>query len=235
MASRIAAEIIIEIGMRVEVEDRHRPVTGRSGLDERKGHRMIAAEGKRNFSVFTNDRDVAADRGVVLRGTFGERQIAIVGQCDVGADFGAELARHIAAVAPQRGADRGRPGGSSALETAVDVGGKAEKADRGHGPLVDAGRVGARINGGRADLRERGGAQVQGAWGPPPSADRIARTTRPDDNQMSSPSSSGPAIISSATASVRLRIAASSRSRSSGFSVRKFFAFSRPCPMRIES
>ncbi len=53
-------------------------------------------------------------------------------------------------------------------------------------------------------------------------------------DQMSS-SSPGPAIIPSATCSVRPRIAFSSRSFISGFSRRKFLAFSRPCPIRTES
>jgi len=48
--------------------------------------------------------------------------------------------------------DRCRPGGGAAFEAAVDVGGQAEEADRRHAPLVAAGRSGARINGGRADL-----------------------------------------------------------------------------------
>ena len=50
-----------------------------------------------------------------------------------------------------------------------------------------------------------------------------------------SSSASGPVIISSATASVRVRIAFSSLSASSGCSRRYVFAFSRPWPIRIES
>ena len=61
------------------------------------------------------------------------------------------------------------------------------------------------------------------------------RSAKKGQMSSSAPSSPGPTIISSATASVRPRIAVSSRCISSGFSVRKFFAFSRPCPIRIES
>ena len=50
----------------------------------------------------------------------------------------------------------------------------------------------------------------------------------------SSPSGE-PTIISSATWSVLPRIAASSRAAWSGFSLSHVLAFSRPCPMRIES
>lgn len=53
--------------------------------------------------------------------------------------------------------------------------------------------------------------------------------------QPSSSSGPGPTIISSATCSVRLRIAASSRAQTSGFSLRKVLAFSRPCPIRMLS
>jgi len=56
----------------------------------------------------------------------------------------------------------------------------------------------------------------------------------PLEDQMSS-SASGPAIISSATTSMRPRIAASRRSQTSGLSLRYCLAFSRPWPMRIES
>ena len=52
---------------------------------------------------------------------------------------------------------------------------------------------------------------------------------------QSSWSASGPAIISPARPSVRLRIAASSRSQISGFSFRYCFEFSRPWPMRMLS
>lgn len=52
---------------------------------------------------------------------------------------------------------------------------------------------------------------------------------------QASSSASGPAINPSATFSVRPRIAASMRLQISGFSRRKFFEFSRPCPIRMES
>ena len=55
-----------------------------------------------------------------------------------------------------------------------------------------------------------------------------------DEDQMSS-SPSGPAIISSATLSVRLRIAASNLSHISELSLRKALAFSRPWPIRTLS
>src|SRR3546814_17762074 len=51
VAARVAGEIVVEIGVRVEVEDRHRAVASRRGLNEREGHRMIAAEGERNVSI----------------------------------------------------------------------------------------------------------------------------------------------------------------------------------------
>ena len=50
-----------------------------------------------------------------------------------------------------------------------------------------------------------------------------------------SSSASGPVIISSATSSVRPRMAASNLAHISVFSVRNFFAFSRPWPMRTLS
>ena len=48
-------------------------------------------------------------------------------------------------------------------------------------------------------------------------------------------SASGPVIISPATSSVRLRIAASSLSQTSGLFLRYSLAFSRPWPMRTLS
>ena len=124
------------IGMRVEMQDGDRAETIGGGFDKRKRHRMIAAEGERNFSIFTHIGDVTADHRVVLQGVFGEREVAVVGEGDVGAKFRAELARKIAAVTPQLCADcRGSRRGA-ALEAAVDVGGKAEEADGGHGVAV---------------------------------------------------------------------------------------------------
>ena len=64
---------------------------------------------------------------------------------------------------------------------------------------------------------------------------RRAPSRRKGDFGQRSSSSLGPAIISSATFSVRWRIARSSRSAISGFSRRKVFEFSRPWPMRTLS
>src|SRR3546814_1302212 len=61
VAARVAGEIVVEIGVRVEVEDRHRAVASRRGLDEREGHRMVAAEGERNVSILAHIGDVPAD------------------------------------------------------------------------------------------------------------------------------------------------------------------------------
>jgi len=55
--------------------------------------------------------------------------------------------------------------------------------------------------------------------GTPGQGEREASRMRPLEDQ-SSESASGPVIISSATLSVRLRIAASNRSQTSGFSLR---------------
>ncbi len=259
MAARIAAEVVIKIGVCVEMEDRHRPETGRRSLDKRKGHRMVAAERERHFAVFLQHRHMAPDRRVVAHAIFAERKVAIVGEGDIDADFGTELAGEITAVAVQRGTDRGRTACGAAFETAVDVGGQAEKADRGHALLVAAVKGRARRNGSqRQDSSRKSGNSTAGGptcrRGTYADAQQLqghcrARRRRPAgpqeretgrmaigrDQPSSSPSSSGPAIISSATASVRVRIAPSRRCISSGFSVRKVFAFSRPCPMRIES
>src|SRR3546814_17457808 len=67
VAARIAGEIIVEIGMRVEVEDRHRAVTRGRGLDERAGDRMVAAAGERNVPILAHIGDLTADRRVVRR------------------------------------------------------------------------------------------------------------------------------------------------------------------------
>src|SRR5690606_15100476 len=72
---------------------------------------------------------------------------------------------------------------------------------------------------------------------------RLARRFRSQDARMihasqedqSSASASGPTIISSATASVRPRIAASNRSQISELSFRNCLALSRPCPIRMLS
>src|SRR3546814_6877384 len=96
---------------------------------------MIAAEGERNVSILAHIGDVPADHRVVLRRVFGQRQVAVVGESDVAAnlwaDFGTEFARHIAAVAPQRLANRGGTGGGAAFEAAVDVGWPA-RSERAH-------------------------------------------------------------------------------------------------------
>src|SRR3546814_1387738 len=76
VAARVAGEIVVEIGVRVEVEDRHRAVASRRGLDEREGHRMVAAEGERNVSILAHIGDVPADHRVVLRRVFGQRRSA---------------------------------------------------------------------------------------------------------------------------------------------------------------
>src|SRR3546814_17912706 len=99
--------------------------------------RMVAAEGERNVPILAHIGDMTADRRVVLRRVFGERQVAVVGEADVAAnrwaDFAAALARHIASDAPQRRANRGGAGGSAAFESAVTFCGPAAKAARAAG------------------------------------------------------------------------------------------------------
>ena len=51
MAERIALEIVIEIGVGVEMQDRNRPALGRDSGQDRIGHHMVAAEEKGNDSV----------------------------------------------------------------------------------------------------------------------------------------------------------------------------------------
>src|SRR3546814_17737860 len=106
---------------------------------------MIAAEGERNVSILAHIGDVPADHRVVLRRVFGQRQVAVVGESDVAAnlwaDFGTEFARHIAAVAPQRLANRGGTGCGAAFEAAVAVGGPAATTDHGLSPLLFSAKV----------------------------------------------------------------------------------------------
>src|SRR3546814_18038616 len=71
VAARIAGEIIVEIGMRVEVEDRHRAVTRGRGLDEREGDRMGAAEGRRNGPLLAHLGDMTAELRVGPRRSSG--------------------------------------------------------------------------------------------------------------------------------------------------------------------
>ena len=82
MATRISAEIIIEIGMGIEVKDCHRAMTGRRSLDERETHRMVAAQRQRHLAILVQHHDMAADRGVVLLRPFGQRQVAVIGLPD---------------------------------------------------------------------------------------------------------------------------------------------------------
>ena len=83
---------------------------------------MVAAQSKGNFAIFVKHCDMTADRRIVARCVFAERQIAIIGEGNVDADFGTEFAREIAAIAPKGGPDGTRSTGRTALETAVDVG-----------------------------------------------------------------------------------------------------------------
>ncbi len=156
MTAWIAAEIVIKIGVRIEMQDLDRPRAGRGGRDERKADRMIAAERERHLAILIQHRDMAPNRGIVLRSIFGERQVAIVGESDVDTYLRPKLARHIAALAPQHRTNCGGTFRGAALEAAVDVGGKTEEADRRHAPLVISCRCRARRNCGRPRVHPAG-------------------------------------------------------------------------------
>ncbi len=134
VAARIAFEIIVEIGMGVEMQDRHRPVRHRYRLDQWKTHRMVAAERDWHSARCDHFRYMVADQAVVGRGVFAQRQIAVVDQIDIAADLQPRFARKIAALAPQRFADRRRPCRSAALERGIDIGWQTEQVNgREHG------------------------------------------------------------------------------------------------------
>ena len=100
---------------------------------------MVAAQRQRHLAVFVQHHDMAADRGIVVRGAFGQWQVAVVGEGDVGTD----LRPSSLTILPRslNSAARIWVRGSAALETAVDVGRQAEQADRGHGSFVTVGRA----------------------------------------------------------------------------------------------
>ena len=77
--------------MGVEMEDVDRPVRRGDRLHDRIGHRMIAAEGERDRAQPQRLGDRGDDDRVVAV-LLGERQIAAVGQHDLGADLAAPLA-----------------------------------------------------------------------------------------------------------------------------------------------
>ena len=130
MAARVACEIIIKVGVCIKVEDIDRSVSFHNGRNERDRYGVITANTDRRRLRQMGSTDRRKDQPVVARALFSERQITLIDQGDVLANFHAVLASEIAAVTPQRRTDSRRAASSATFKGAVDVCWQPEQVDR---------------------------------------------------------------------------------------------------------
>ncbi len=133
----VAVERVVEVGMRVEVDDRQRLDAVGDGLDQRPGHQVIAAERQQRRTVRQCVIGGQPDRLDGLRCLIGQRQIAEVGpvltRCRI--EVEARLGAPVGGPAGQRGSDRRGCSRRPAQERRVSVVRDAEQLDR-HRPVL---------------------------------------------------------------------------------------------------
>ena len=130
VAARVAVKIIIKIGMRVKVQDRHRAVLGVDPAHHRVGHRVIPAQRQGHRARLDCSADSIGNHRIV-RCVFVQPQIAAIAQFEIDPDLLSVLTGEVAAIGPQRAADRGGGLRRAAFERRIDVAWQADQVDHG--------------------------------------------------------------------------------------------------------
>ena len=129
VAERVALEIVIEIGMGVEMEDVQRAVNRGERGDDRAGDHMVAAERDRHGALLAPRPRRRADPGRDRPHPRASGRSPISSTRMSTPSSSPLSARHVGMIGGERGADRRRAGGGAAQERAVAVGRQADQAD----------------------------------------------------------------------------------------------------------
>jgi len=128
MRARIALEIVIQVRMGIEVQDRDRTVMGMDCFHDRKRDGVVTAKQDGNCTARQACSNGVPDQNVIF-GQLTEWQVAHILKGKILADLHAVLAGEIAPIAPQRLTDHGRSQRRTTFERAVDVGSCADKVE----------------------------------------------------------------------------------------------------------
>ena len=151
VAKWIAFEILIEIGVRIEMQDRQAFVTGSMRHYQRVGDGVIAADGNEPIIAANSFRGPTIDRVIgCLAFQPGQLKIAAISQHGMIAKIKPCLTKHVRAVAGNGGAHQRRSKCGPAQEARVGVVWNAKKFNRHAFPLAslrEAGKLDREVEG----------------------------------------------------------------------------------------
>jgi len=109
VAQQISAEVLVEVRVRVEMQDVERTVDLGEPGDDRECDHMIAAEKDRNRSVLHCGARGGGNLSGIVRALV-EREVAGILDKHVGPKLETAFAGHVGVIGREGGADRGRRG-----------------------------------------------------------------------------------------------------------------------------
>jgi hypothetical protein len=128
VGERVALEIVVEVGMCVEMEDVDRTRGARHRRDRRKADRVVAAEKERDAPLRHRRGDRGADQ-IVVALTLAQGQVARILEQHVLAEFDSVFGGEVGVIRRQSGANCRRRGRGAAQEGGVAIGRRADQAD----------------------------------------------------------------------------------------------------------